>query len=82
MEELRCLDDKMILVEVQLLESKAYHALKNILKSRASLTSARTVANAIYCPLVMQTGLNMQSRIFLTEDKDFKTAYFHCMEGD
>ena len=35
--ELKKLDDKVMLVEVQLLESKVYHALGNLPKSRSVL---------------------------------------------
>lgn len=61
LKELKKLDDKQLLVEVQLLESKTYHALSNLSKARASLTSARTTANGIYCPPKLQAALDMQS---------------------
>lgn len=78
--ELRRLDDKMILTEVHLLESRVYRGIGNLAKSKAALTSARTAANSIYCPPHLQASLDLQSGILHAEDKDYKTAYSYFYE--
>ncbi|KAK1836194.1 PCI domain-containing protein [Podospora conica] len=79
--ELKRLDDKLVLVEVQLLESRVYHALGNIPKARAALTSARTSAASVYTPPLLQANLDMQSGMLHAEDRDFNTAFSYFIEA-
>ncbi|KAM7209509.1 hypothetical protein V8F20_000247 [Naviculisporaceae sp. PSN 640] len=79
--ELKRMDDKLVLVEVQLLESRVYHALGNISKARAALTSARTSAASVYTPPLLQANLDMQSGMLHAEDRDFQTAYSYFIEA-
>lgn len=66
--EVKKLDDKLLLVEVHLLDAELNFKIKNTPKSRAALTAARTNANAIHCPPTLQGQLDLQvgGRIILT----------------
>uniref|UniRef100_A0A7S3J6W6 PCI domain-containing protein n=1 Tax=Euplotes harpa TaxID=151035 RepID=A0A7S3J6W6_9SPIT len=79
--EIKKLDDKNMLVELQLIESQVYHALHNIPKSKASLTSVKTASTSIYIVPNLQAQIDMQSGVISAEEKDFNTAYSYFYES-
>ena len=81
LKEVKKLDDKLQLVEIQLLESKVYYRLENIPRSKAALTAARSCSNSIYCPPVLQADIDSMSGVLLCHERDYKTAFSYFFEA-
>ena len=78
--ELKKKEDKQLIVEAQLIESMVYHSLENLPKAKASLTSVKTTANAIYVVPLLQAEIDMMSGLISADEKDYSTAYSYFYE--
>jgi 26S proteasome regulatory subunit N6 len=79
--ELKKLDDKQMLTETHLLESRLHHSLENIPKAKAALTASRTAANSIYVTPLLQAELDEMSGILQCEEGDNTTAFSYFLEA-
>lgn len=79
--EVKKMDDKLLLVDIHLLESRTHYSVKNIAKSKAALTAAKTNANAIHCPPLMQAEIDLWSGIIASREKDYRTSFSYFYEA-
>eukprot|EP01055_Gregarina_sp_Pseudo9_P005951 Gregarina_sp_Pseudo_9__5950@NODE_962_length_2027_cov_22_169014_g902_i0_p1_GENE_NODE_962_length_2027_cov_22_169014_g902_i0NODE_962_length_2027_cov_22_169014_g902_i0_p1_ORF_typecomplete_len439_score63_14RPN6_N/PF18055_1/1_7e25RPN6_N/PF18055_1/2_8e03PCI/PF01399_27/2_3e03PCI/PF01399_27/3_6e16TPR_MalT/PF17874_1/0_00016SNAP/PF14938_6/0_12SNAP/PF14938_6/1_6e02RPN6_C_helix/PF18503_1/0_06HTH_45/PF14947_6/2_4e03HTH_45/PF14947_6/0_41_NODE_962_length_2027_cov_22_169014_g902_i01041420 len=79
--EVKQTDDKLLLVEIHVVESKLAFSVKHIPKAKAALTAAKTNANAIHCPPLLQADIDIIAGSLHCEEKDFRTAYSYFYEA-
>lgn len=79
--EVKKFDDKLLMVEIYLVESKTHLFLQNIAKSKGALTSARSAATSIYCPPLLQAQIDTMAGTLCAEEGDFKTSFSYFFEA-
>lgn len=79
--EIKRLDDKNLLIEIQIIESRVYYEVHNVPRAKGSLTGARAAANATYCPPMLQAEIDVLGGYLCAEERDFKTAFSYFYEA-
>lgn len=79
--EVRKADDKLLLVELYLLESKINYRIRNFAKAKASLTASRANANNVYCSPSLIAEIDLMAGILYAQDQDYKTSYSYFYEA-
>lgn len=79
--EVKTFDDKLLMVEIYLTESKIQLSLQNIAKAKGALTSGRSAANSIYCPPLLQSQIDIMAGTLCAEENDHKTAFSYFYEA-
>eukprot|EP01066_Platyproteum_vivax_P010870 Platyproteum_vivax@DN4894_c0_g1_i1.p1 len=81
LKEVKQLDDRLLLVEIHLTESKLHFALFNVPKAKAALTASRARASGIHCPPLLQADIDLMAGMLHAQEKDYKTAYSYFYEA-
>ena len=68
-------------VEIHLVETRCCFNCSNLPKARASLTSAKTNANAIHCHPLQQAEIDLWSGIISLRERDPRTAFSYLYEA-
>lgn len=79
--ELARIDDKLALIEVQLLEGKVFMELRNLPKAKAAFTAARTTGNLVCSPPLVQAALDIQTGKLYIEEGECTLAYANFIEA-
>ena len=79
--ELTKIDDKLSLLELQLLEGRVWMSLNNYSKARAAFTAARTTANLIAVPGGLQAALDLHTGKLYLEEGEPSLAFANFIEA-
>lgn len=81
LQEVKRLDDKLLLVEIHYIEARLFFSIRNMSKAKAALTASRSNATAIHCPPLLQADIDVMAGAIHCEEGDPKTAFSYFYEA-
>lgn len=79
--EAKKLDDKQLLIECHLLESKLLYMTKNWPRAKASLTACRTASNSVYVNALLLADIETTAGMIHLAQRDPQVAFSYFYEG-
>jgi len=79
--DLKRYEDNLGLIQLLLLESKIYYFTKGLSKSKAALTSVKTLLTKVYVEPKLQANIDLHAGILAAHEKDFNLAYSYFFEA-
>jgi len=80
-ESAKDIDDKRLLVECFLLESKLIFETHNLTRAKASLSACRASANMVHIPSNLQADIEFTAGKIHLAERDFKISYSYLYES-
>jgi 26S proteasome regulatory subunit N6 len=81
LKEAKTVDDKQLLIEGHLLESKLIYMNKNWPKAKAALSACRSAANSVYVAPLLQADIETTAGMIHLAERDIQIAYSYFYEG-
>lgn len=77
----RAIDDKHLLVEAHLLETKLQFDMENLPKAKSALTACRANSNSVFCSTLLIAEIETTAGMIHIFENDYKIAYSYFYEA-
>ena len=77
----RVIDDKHLLVEAHLLETKLQFEMENLPKAKSALTACRANSNSVFCSTLLIAEIETTAGMIHIFENDYKIAYSYFYEA-